>query len=75
MYICSNCKSVLDRDYNAAINLQNEGIRILKEACELKSDNKDTVSTTGINACGLVSMETRLKQEKRKFQQSLMAVA
>jgi putative transposase len=74
VYLCSNCKAVLDRDYNAALNLQREGIRILKEGCELE-DNNNTVATTGINACGLVSVETRLNQEKRGFQQPLLAVA
>ena len=29
IYLCPNCKSVLDRDYNAALNLRNEGIQIL----------------------------------------------
>ena len=74
VYVCQNCKSVLDRDYNAALNLRNEGIRILKEGFELEKNKKNTVATTGINACGLVSIETRLKQEKRGFQQSVMAV-
>jgi len=29
---CSNCNSILDRDNNAAINIKNEGMRILKIA-------------------------------------------
>jgi putative transposase len=28
-WICSNCHSELDRDENAAINIENEGLRIL----------------------------------------------
>jgi len=76
VYFCQNqnCKTILDRDYNAALNLQNEGISILKEGYESENNNNNTVATTGINACGLVSIETRLKQEKRGFQQSVMAV-
>ena len=29
-YICDNCGLIIDRDLNAAINIKNEGIRILK---------------------------------------------
>ena len=75
-YLCPNCKTILDRDYNASINLQNEGMRILKISCEQEKENKsNTVATTGINACGLDALASRWKQEKRKFQQPVMAVA
>ena len=30
-FICKDCGNVMDRDLNAAINIKNEGIRILKE--------------------------------------------
>ena len=30
-YICPDCGKVIDRDLNAAINIRNEGLRILKE--------------------------------------------
>ena len=72
VYSCQNCKAILDRDYNASINLRNEGMKIL-QVSELENDN--TVAATGINACGLDSIESRLNQEKRKFQQPVMAVA
>jgi putative transposase len=68
VYACSNCGAVLDRDYNASINLKNEGIRILKE-------NISTVGTTGIQACGSTSVEVGEKQEKRRFQVPAMALA
>ena len=29
-YICHSCGAVIDRDYNAAINIKNEGLRLLK---------------------------------------------
>ena len=29
-YECPNCHKILDRDFNAAINIRNEGIKILK---------------------------------------------
>lgn len=66
VYICPNCNSVLDRDYNASINLKNEGIRILKN---------DTVGTTGIQACGSIPIGVGEKQEKRRFQSPEMAIA
>jgi putative transposase len=31
-WICPNCHSELDRDENAAINIENEGLRILEIA-------------------------------------------
>ena len=49
IYSCPNCKTVLDRDYNAALNIRNEGIRILKNIKDIKN-TKDTVATTGIKA-------------------------
>ena len=77
MYFCQNqnCKTILDRDYNAALNLQNEGISILKEGYESENNNNNTVATMGINACGLDSVESRVKQEKRRFQHPVMVVA
>ena len=77
VYICPSCKSVMDSDHNASLNLQNEGLRILKKEFAKETENKNnTVATTGIKACGLDSLELRMKQEKRRFQQPLkMAVA
>ena len=47
IYLCPNCKAVLDRDYNAALNLQNEGIRILKEGFESEENKKEYRSNYG----------------------------
>jgi len=42
----------------------------------LEKENKNnTVAATGINACGLDALASRWKQEKRRFQQPVMAVA
>lgn len=43
IYHCTNCDINIDRDYNAALNLLNEGKRLYK-------NNRDTLSR--INACG-----------------------
>jgi len=77
MYLCPNCKIHLDRDYNASLNLHKEGIRILSELLNKKINTSKscTAAAAGINACGLGSIESRLKQEKRKFQQPSMVVA
>lgn len=53
-YICPCCGAVMGRDYNSALNIKQEGIRLIK----------DTVATTGIYACGLASIDVGMKQEK-----------
>jgi putative transposase len=43
-YVCKNCGTIIDRDYNASKNILDEGLKMLKE--------KTTVGHTGSNACG-----------------------
>ena len=49
-YNCPYCGMSLDRDLNASINIKSLGL--------------DTLGRSGINACGVVSIETTTKQEK-----------
>ena len=49
-YNCPNCGISIDRDLNASINIKSLGL--------------DTLGRSGINACGVVSIETTTKQEK-----------
>lgn len=52
-YNCPICNNHMDRDYNASINILNEGINKL-----------NTIGTMGINACGQSAMADWTKQEK-----------
>jgi len=54
-YNCHKCGNCMDRDYNASLNILNEGLRILKE---------NTLATREIHACGQSTKVDWLKQEK-----------
>ena len=47
VYVCEDCGNIVDRDFNASINIRDEGIRIL-----ISKYSKTTVGHTGSNACG-----------------------
>ena len=56
-YVCNHCKAVIERDYNASLNILEEGIKNLYEVF-------NTVATTVINACGVGAVAPTMKQEK-----------
>ena len=70
-YICPVCGARQPRDFNSSLNVKDDGMEILlqREAEEkarvvaIKAE-KNTVGTTGINACGDVPVGTSLKQEQ-----------
>ena len=65
VYICPHCGAVMDRDLNGSKNTLKEGMRLVRE--EL---NKNTVATTGIQACGSTSLkEVGMKQENLGWQE------
>lgn len=68
IYSCTNCKAVSGRDANASRNIRDEGIKILK-------NKQNTVATTEIQVCGQTPLGGWMKQKKRRFRQSAMAVA
>jgi putative transposase len=54
-YNCNKCGNCMDRDYNASLNILNEGLRILKG---------NTLATKEMHACGQSTKVDWLKQEK-----------
>jgi len=58
IYECKCCGNIEDRDTNAAINLDQNALRII---------NMNTVGMTGINACGDVPLGTSMNQEATHF--------
>jgi len=54
-YECVKCGNVIDRDYNASLNLKKCGEEFLKQ---------NTVSSTGINACGDITSWSGAIQKK-----------
>ena len=66
-YQCQSCGLTLDRDYNASLNIQREGISELK-----KNTNKTTVGTMGSYACGQEALADWTKQEKREMIQAVV---
>lgn len=64
IHVCEKCGKRISRDLSSAIYIRRRGLEIL--------NNKNTVSTTGIKACGPDSLESGMKQEKRRLPQPLL---
>ena len=50
-YECPKCKSYLDRDFNAAVNIMFEGVKMYMNELVQNKDPKNTVVTIGIYVC------------------------
>jgi len=55
-YDCKECGNHMDRDYNASLNILSEGLKTI-----------NTLATKEIYACGVLSVERTLKQEKLRI--------
>ena len=66
-WICPDCGSVIDRDYNAACNIRDEGIRILVGLSSPELTLADLPLMDDPTGNSLLKSNVRLKQEKNEF--------
>ena len=60
-WTCPNCKIYLDRDENAAINILNEGMKILKEKYpDGTGESLDSYSSKPIDTGLVINLESEL---------------
>lgn len=66
-WVCPDCGSVIDRDYNAACNIRDEGVRILVGLSSAELTLVDLPLMDEPTGNSLLKSNVRLKQEKNEF--------
>ena len=63
IYLCPSCKTKMDRDHNAAINIKREGLRIKEIPTERREFKPVEIVTSGQNSLANFEQVQSAKQE------------